>query len=162
MPPIAARAASRRPSDASAGTAVLVSCSTTPVVARAPSTLSPIEMPWSLEVRGISDGSSANRAATVSSGAAGDATTGFCHLASRKAWSRHRIPPNAAVSRRITMPPRAGRPHEQPARRKGEPSSLFGDEFVVGHPDAAGLPCWNTHPYRPCHDQAACMVGAAA
>jgi hypothetical protein len=82
-PPTAARAASRRPSGASAGTTVLVSRSTTPVVARAPSTLKPIEMPWSREVRGISDGPSASRAANVSSGAAGDATTGFSHLASR-------------------------------------------------------------------------------
>jgi hypothetical protein len=104
-PPIAARATSRRPSGASAGTAVLVSCSTTPVVARAPSTLSPIEMPWSLEVRGISDGSSANRAATVSSGAAGDATTGFCHLASRRTRSDQSTSPSTPLNRRIAMPP---------------------------------------------------------
>ena len=82
-PPSAARVASRRPNRASAGTAALVSRSTTPVVARAPSTHNPIETPCSLEVRGINDGSRANRAATVSNGAAGDATTGFCHLANR-------------------------------------------------------------------------------
>ena len=83
-PPTAARAASCRPIGASAGTATLVSRSAAPVVARAPSTLSPIDTPCSLEVRGISDGPSASIAATVSSGAAGDATTGFSHLANRR------------------------------------------------------------------------------
>ena len=54
------------------------------MVARAASTLSPIATPCNLEVRGISDGPSASIAATVSNGAAGDATTGFSHPANRR------------------------------------------------------------------------------
>jgi hypothetical protein len=52
-PPTAARAASWRPSGASAGTTMLVSRSTTLVVERAASTLNPMETPASREVRGI-------------------------------------------------------------------------------------------------------------
>jgi hypothetical protein len=82
--PISARVASCLRSGASAGTARLVSRSAAAVVARAATTLRPIEMPWSREVRGISDGPRASRAANVSSGAAGEATTGFSQPASRR------------------------------------------------------------------------------
>jgi LuxR family maltose regulon positive regulatory protein len=82
--PISARVASCRPTGASAGTAARVSRSAARAATRAPSRLSPIEMPWSREVRGISDGPSASRAANASSGAAGEATTGFSHPASRR------------------------------------------------------------------------------
>jgi hypothetical protein len=72
-------------SGASAGTARLVSRSVALVLARAASTLRPIAMPCSREVRGISEGPNASRAANVSSGAAGEATSGFSHPASRRA-----------------------------------------------------------------------------
>jgi hypothetical protein len=101
-PPTAARATSCRPSGASAGATALVSRSATLVVERAASTLSPMETPASREVRGISDGPMASRAATVSSGAAGDATTGFSHAASRRPWSGQSTSRSTVVSRRIT------------------------------------------------------------
>ena len=104
-PPIAARAASCRGSGASAGTASLVSCSTTPVVARAPRTLIPIDIPASREVRGISDGPRASSAATDSSGAAGDDITGFSHLASRPACSDQSTSRTRMATRRIAHPP---------------------------------------------------------
>jgi hypothetical protein len=75
------------PSVASSGTATLVNRSAALAVARAPSALRPIAIPCNREVRGISDGPNASRAANVSSGAAGDATTGFSHPASRRTRS---------------------------------------------------------------------------
>ena len=64
-------------------------------------------------------------AATVSSGAAGDATTGFCHFASRIAWSGHRIPPNAGINRRIT----------HASQSSGWASSLFVSRMNRPHPE---------------------------
>ena len=99
VPPSAARAASCVRSGASARTAVRVSVSTRPVVARVPRTLSPMATPSSLAVRGISDGPSASSAATGSRGTDGDATSGFNSLASRRAWADHAARRSPAFSR---------------------------------------------------------------
>jgi hypothetical protein len=92
------------------------------VVARAPSTLSPIDTPCRAEVRGISDGPRASSADTVSSGAPGDATTGFCHRASRRSRSDQSTSPSTLLNRRIAMPPEAVLGNK-PLRQQGEPSS---------------------------------------
>jgi len=107
--PISARVTSCLASGASAGTASLVNRSAAPAVARAPSTLRPIDTPWSREVRGISDGPNASRAAKVSSGAAGEAITGLSHPASRRARSDQVASPRKSLKPLTPLPPMPGR-----------------------------------------------------
>src|SRR5215217_818969 len=157
-PPITARAMSWAGRGASAGTASRVSFSTTPVVARAPRTPSPIATPCSLLVRGINDGPKASRAATVSRGAAGDAATGFSHRASSCSWPDPRAWPRTARSRRMpsagcsliaTVSSSGGRVELEPAAGvapEGGGQAVAGGEAqrerrLAGQLLAAGLGC---------------------
>ena len=113
-PPTTTQATSCLRSGASAGAAILVSFSATPLVARVPRIPRPIATPRARADRGINDGPKASSTATVSRGAAGDTATGLSALANRRARAFHSPPPSTAVAR--SMPSVPSPSNQDPSR----------------------------------------------